>query len=89
MSLARKILIPVLTATALITGSLIAGGATASASVIGIGLGSGPTVATAEQAAKRDLISNYRGCSLPPEYYVDASGSGYTAEAVASCQYAS
>jgi len=89
LSFVCKKLIPALTVAALITTVSIAGAATASARIIGTGYGSGSTVAAAEMAAKRDLISNYRGCSLPPEYYVDGSAGSYTAEAVSSCLDAS
>jgi hypothetical protein len=85
MSVASKILIPALAATALITGSLVAGRAPASASVLGIGFGSGATAAAAETAAQQDLVFNFAGCHLPPEFYVDGSGTKWTAKAVSYC----
>lgn len=88
MSLVRKILITVLAATALIATASIAGGATAWASVPGYGLGSGPTAAAAEKAARMDLAGNYRGCTNIGLLYDKMSGSGWIAEVTATCQFA-
>lgn len=92
MSFARKILIPVLTASALITAASIAGEAAASAgtTIAGYGIGSGSTAAAAEVAAKRDLVANYHGCQQPFNlvYDTEGSGGGWDAKMTATCLWA-
>lgn len=83
--------IPALAAAALIATASFAGGATARATVVGYGWGFGTTAATAEGAAQKDLVSNYRGCELPPNLVYDreVSPGSWEAEVTATCAYSS
>lgn len=91
MYLARKILIPVLAAGALITTASITGEATAWATTIaGYGEGYGSTAAAAEGAAQKDLVANYRGCHLPANLVYDTETNGvWHARVTATCAYSS
>lgn len=93
MSLASKLLSLALAVAAMLATASVTGEATARAgtttTIIGYGTGSGSTAAAAELAAKRDLISNYHGCQLPPNLVYDTDDGGlWNARVTATCQWA-
>jgi hypothetical protein len=91
MSLARRILISVLSAVALIATASAAGEATASAAtpryITGYGWGSGTSAAAAKMAAKDDMIGDYGPCQLQTlaVIYDTGSGTSWNAEVEAEC----